>query len=114
MTTAHGHGGGSAIGPQQPQGWVLFLALFAITAVGVAALALVVNRIDTPVSREITPIANGQTALSSEQLGAINHVLAHESAVGATAVLTSEQLGAINHVLAHESAVGTTAAAVED
>ena len=114
MTTTHGHGGGSAIGPQQPQGWVLFLALFAITAVGIAAVALVVNRIETPVSREITPVANGQIALSSEQLGAINHLLAHDSAVGATAALSSEQLGALNHLLAHDSAVGATAAAVED
>ena len=118
MTTAHGHGGGSAVGPQQPQGWVLFLALLAITAVGIAAVALVVNRAETPVSQEITPAAITQTALTSERLGAINHLLAHESAVGAvvgsSAVLTSERLGAINHLLAHESAVGTAAAAPED
>jgi hypothetical protein len=115
MTTAHGHGGGSTVGPQQPQGWVLFLALFAITAVGIAAVALLVNRAETPVPREITPVAIGQTALTGEQIGAINHVLAHESAFGTAAVaLTGEQIGAINHVLAHESAVGTAAVAVED
>jgi hypothetical protein len=51
-------------------------------------------------------------ALTSEQLAAINHLLAHEAAFS-TAPLTSEQLGAINHLLAHESAIGT-ATAVED
>ena len=118
MTTAHRHGGGVAIGPQMPPGWVLFLALFAITAVGIAAVALVVNRAESPVSQEITSAAIGQTVLTSEQLGAINHLLAHESAVGAAvgtgAVLTSEQLGAINHLLAHESAVGASAASAEN
>ena len=118
MTTAHGHGGGSAVGPHQPQGWVLFLALFAITAVGIAAIALVVNRSETPASLEIPSAAITQAALTSEQLGAINHLLAHESAVGAavgsSAVLASEELGAINHLLAHESAVGTAVAAAQD
>ena len=118
MTTAHRHGGGVAEGPQMPRGWVLLLSLFAITAVGIAAVALVVSRAETPVSQEITPVAIGQAVLTSEQLGAINHLLAHESAVGAavgtSAVLTSEQLGAINHLLAHESAVGTSAASAED
>ena len=118
MTTAHGHGGGSAVGPHQPQGWVLFLALFAITAVGIAAIAWAVNRNETPASQEITSAAITQAALTSEQLGAVNHLLAHESAVGAvtgsSAVLAGEELGAVNHLLAHESAVGTAAAALED
>ena len=81
MTIAHGHGGGSTVEPHQPQGWVLFMALCAITAVGIAVVALVVNRSETPVSQEITPVA--QTALTSEELGAINHLLAHEAAIGA-------------------------------
>ena len=110
MTIAHGHGGGSTVEPHQPQGWVVFLALCAITAVGIAVVALVVNRSETPVSQEITPVA--QTALTSEELGAINHLLAHEAAIGTAAVvgssaaLTSEELGAINHLLAHEAAIG--------
>ena len=114
MTTAHGHPGSSVVGPQQPQGWVLFLALCAITAVGIAVVALVVNRSDTPASQEIAPAAVDQTALTSEQLGAINHLLAHEAAIGTAAVgtgttFTSEQIGAINHLLAHEAAFGTAA-----
>jgi hypothetical protein len=114
MTTAHGHGGSSVVGPQQPQRWVLWLALFAITAVGLAAIAVVVNWADTPVSQETGSVAVGATAvLSTEQLAAINHLLAHESAVGATAVVGTEQLAAINHLLAHESAVGATAVVEE-
>ena len=96
MTIAHGHGGGSTVEPQQPQGWVLFLALCAITAVGIAVVALVINRSDTPVSQEFAPAATGQTALTSEELGAINHLLAHEAeigtAVGSSDAFTSEEL----------------------
>ena len=88
MTTAHGHGGSSVVGPQQPQRWVLLLALVAITAVGIAAIAVVANRAETPVSQETGSIAAGASAaLTAEQLGAFNHLLAHESAVGATAVV---------------------------
>ncbi|MGB9357931.1 MAG: hypothetical protein WCC01_05165 [Acidimicrobiia bacterium] len=109
MTIAHGHGGGSTVEPHQPQGWVVLLALCAITAVGIALVALVVNRSDTPVSRETTPAA--QTALTGEELGSINHLLAHEAAVGAavgsSVALTGEELGSINHLLAHEAAIGT-------
>ena len=49
MTTAHGHGGGTAVGPQGPQGWVVFLALFAITAVGICLLGgliLILTQLD--------------------------------------------------------------------
>ena len=117
MTTAHGHGGSSTIGPDQPQRWVLFLALCAVTAVGIAAVALVVNRAETPVSQDVTAVGSS-AALTSEQLGAINHLLAHEAAIGTAvgtpATLTSEQLGAINHLLAHESAIGTSVAVGED
>lgn len=81
MTTARGRGGGSGVGPQQPQGWVLFLALLAITAVGIAAVALIVNRAETPVSQER---AVGQSALANGQSNTINYLLAHESAVGGT------------------------------
>jgi hypothetical protein len=90
------------------------LALIAITAVGIAAIAVVANRAETPVSQETGSIAVGASAaLTAEQLGAFNHLLAHESAVGASAALTAEQLGAFNHLLAHESAVGATAVVEE-
>jgi len=50
MTTAHGHNGVTTVGPQKPQRWVLLLALVAITAIGITAVALILNGADTEVS----------------------------------------------------------------
>jgi len=48
MTTAHGSGGITTIGPQHPNRWILTMALLAITAVGIAAVTLIVTQSDSP------------------------------------------------------------------
>ena len=125
MTTAHGHGGITTIGPQHPHRWMLILALLAITAVGLAAVALIANQSLAPTASapeagpDSAPVApEGASPLLDAPMNIQELRLVSEAATGLVPTgiyademlllgLTTEQTAEINHLLAHPSTIAT-------
>ncbi len=135
MTTAPGHSGVTTVGPEKSHRWLLMLALVAITAVGIAAVTMIINQADTGVSTTPAVVAPVEVApapvevpaaaaliapvleapLSLQELALMNEaatglvpagVLAQEMALGVEKALESTALSVQELALMNEAATG--------